>query len=211
MHDYCHAISPASSRCDACRLCFYPCSASGTSTHSAGNRCLCAQGVEHNSEAALYAVSQGRGRSAGCANLTAAETIAAQRCLRKPACSKALGHAGFCDNGKSASAMRHNSLAGLAAAAEQASNGSPGSIIDNQHWHPVSLSQNHEKEQVLTRMRGAGYGAGQVRPEVRTLAADRSPSSQQPQVSVSLDFHQATSRRLLAANPSVVSLLAPFF
>ena len=103
--------------------------ASGTITHSQHAGCLYAQGVEHNSEAALYAVSQGRGRSAGCVNLTAAETIAAQRCLRNPACSKALGHAGFCDNGKSASAMRHNSLAGLAAAAEQASNGSLGSTI----------------------------------------------------------------------------------
>ena len=95
--------------------------------HSEGVGCFCAQGVEHNSEAALYAVSQGRGRSAGCATWTAAETIAAQRCLRNPACSKALGHAGFCDNGKSVSATRHNSLAGLAAAAEQASNGSTGS------------------------------------------------------------------------------------
>lgn len=134
VHDCSPATSPPSSRCSARCSCIHPCSTSGTATHSAGNGCLCAQGVEYNSEAALYAVSQGRGRSAGCANLTAAETIAAQRCLRKPACSKALGHAGFCDSGKSASAIRHNSLAGLAAAAEQAYNGSPGSIIDNEHW-----------------------------------------------------------------------------
>ena len=59
--------------------------------------------------------------------MTAAETIAAQRCVRNSACSKALGHAGFCDNGKSAATLRHNPLAGLAAAAEQASNGSAGS------------------------------------------------------------------------------------
>ena len=146
MHHSFHASSPPSSCCQlvlcgACCPCIYPCSASGTTTHSGGNGCFCAQGVEHNSEAALYAVSQGRGRSAGCANLTAAETIAAQRCLRNPACSKALGHAGFCDNGKSASAMRHNSLAGLAAAAEQASNGSPGTTIDIWHWlHLVAVT-----------------------------------------------------------------------
>ncbi|KAL3157100.1 hypothetical protein ABBQ38_001346 [Trebouxia sp. C0009 RCD-2024] len=109
-------------------------------------------GVEHNSEAALSAVSQGRGRSAGCANMSAAETIAAQRCLRNPACSKTLGHAGFCDNGKSGSAVWHNSLARLAAAAEQASNRS-----------------------------STGYGLGQARTGVHTLAADRSASSQQPQ------------------------------
>lgn len=111
--------------------------------HREGNGCFCFQGVENNSEAALYAVSQGRGRSVGCAHLTAAETIAAQRCLRSPACSKALGHAGFCDNGKSASAaVRHNSLAGLAAAAEQASIGTPGSTEDHQpdHFH----SENSE-------------------------------------------------------------------
>lgn len=93
-----------------------------TGTHSAVTAVSAVQGVEHNSEAALWAVSQGRGRAAGRINMSAAETIAAQHCLRNPACSKALGHAGFCDNGKSASAMRHNSLAGLAAAAEQASN-----------------------------------------------------------------------------------------
>lgn len=101
----------------------------GQSFQSQHACCVSAQGVEHNSEAAFHAVSQGRGRAAGCANLTAAETIAAQRCLRNPACSKALGHAGFCDNGKSAAALRHNSLAGLAAAAEQASNGSTGKIL----------------------------------------------------------------------------------
>lgn len=107
-----------------------------SNTHRQVNDCFCVQGVEHNSEAALYAVSQGRGRSVGCTHLTAAETIAAQRCLRRPACSKALGHAGFCDNGKSASAaVRHNSLAGLAAAAEQASIGTPGSTQDHQPHH----------------------------------------------------------------------------
>lgn len=60
-------------------------------------------------------------------------------------------------------------------------------------------------------MRDTGYGAGQARSAVRTLAADRSPSSQQPQVSAYLTFHWATSRLSIAANPSVVSLLAPFF
>ena len=136
---------------ETCCFCSYTCSAFATTynllcichniqpalhlpQHTEAAGCSCAQGVEHNSEAALYAVSQGRGRSAGCANLTAAETIAAQRCLRNPACSKALGHAGFCDNSKLASAMRHNSLAGLAAAAEQASNGSPGDAPANQHF-----------------------------------------------------------------------------
>lgn len=139
MHHSFHASSPPSQGCQLV-LCgdmlflYLPLLASSTPAHSGGNGCFCAQGVEHNSEAALYAVSQGRGRSAGCVNLTAAETIAAQRCLRNPACSKALGHAGFCDNGKSASAMRHNSLAGLAAAAEQASNGSPGSNVISQCW-----------------------------------------------------------------------------
>lgn len=83
------------------------------------------QGVEHNSEAGLQAVSQGRGR-AGYADMTAAETIAAQRCLRNSACSKPLGHAGFCDSGKSSTCQKHNSLAGLAAAAEQASHALPG-------------------------------------------------------------------------------------
>lgn len=58
--------------------------------------------------------------------MTAAETIAAQRCLRNSACSKPLGHAGFCDSGKSSSYQRGNSLAGLAAAAEQASHALPG-------------------------------------------------------------------------------------
>lgn len=86
---------------------------------------LAAQGVEHNSEAGLQAVSQGRSR-AGYADMTAAETIAAQRCLRNSACSKPLGHAGFCDSGKSSSFLRHNSLAGLAAAAEQAFQALPG-------------------------------------------------------------------------------------
>ncbi|KAA6418689.1 MAG: hypothetical protein FRX49_11342, partial [Trebouxia sp. A1-2] len=108
-------------------------------------------GVECNSEAALHAISQGRGRATGCANLTAAETIAAQRCLRNSACSKPLGHAGFCDNGKPAAVLRHNPLAGLAAVAEQASNGS------------------------------AGYGQARASPKGRTLAADRPPSSQSPQ------------------------------
>jgi hypothetical protein len=93
----------------------------------------CLQGVEFNSEGALHAVSQGRGRATGCANLTAAETIAAQRCLRNSACSKALGHAGFCDNGKPAAVLRHNPLAGLAAAAEQASNGSAGDCGQTHH------------------------------------------------------------------------------
>ena len=54
---------------------------------------------------------------------------------------------------------------------------------------------------------GAGYGAGyggQARCEARTLAADRSPSSQQPQVSVPLAHHHAISCLLLAAIPSVV-------
>ncbi len=91
------------------------------------------QGVEFNTEAALHAVSQGRGRATGCANLTAAETIAAQRCLRNSACSKALGHAGFCDNGKPAAVLKHNSLAGLAAVAEQASNGSAGNRGQTPH------------------------------------------------------------------------------
>ena len=83
------------------------------------------QGVEHNSEAALQAVSQGRGRAA-YAHMSPAETIAAQRCLRSSNCSKPLGHAGFCDSGKASAMMRHNSLAGLAAAAEQAANASAG-------------------------------------------------------------------------------------
>lgn len=91
------------------------------------------QGVECNSEAALHAISQGRGRATGCANLTAAETIAAQRCLRNSACSKPLGHAGFCDNGKPAAVLRHNPLAGLAAVAEQASNGSAGNHGQTHH------------------------------------------------------------------------------
>jgi len=89
--------------------------------------------VEFNSEAALHAVSQGRGRATGCANLTAAETIAAQRCLRNSACSKALGHAGFCDNGKPAAVLSYNPLAGLAAVAEQASNGSAGNHGQTRH------------------------------------------------------------------------------
>ncbi|KAL0049880.1 hypothetical protein WJX82_011620 [Trebouxia sp. C0006] len=75
-------------------------------------------GVEFNSEAALHAVSQGRG---------------------------------FCDSGKPAAMLRHNPLAGLAAVAEQASNGS------------------------------AGYGQAHASPKGRTLAADRAPSSQSPQ------------------------------
>ncbi|KAL0032413.1 hypothetical protein WJX79_010192 [Trebouxia sp. C0005] len=75
-------------------------------------------GVECNSEAALHAISQGRG---------------------------------FCDNGKPAAVLRHNPLAGLAAVAEQASNGS------------------------------AGYGQARASPKGRTLAADRPPSSQSPQ------------------------------
>ena len=95
------------------------------------NVSLTAQGIEHNSDEALYAVSQGRGWSAGCVGLTAAQTIAAQCCLRKPACSKALGHAGFCDSARAGpgSALRPNSLAGLAAAAEQAYNGSTGNKV----------------------------------------------------------------------------------
>ncbi|KAL0034314.1 hypothetical protein WJX77_008756 [Trebouxia sp. C0004] len=75
-------------------------------------------GVEFNSEAALHAVSQGRG---------------------------------FCDNGKPAAVLRHNPLAGLAAVAEQASNGP------------------------------AGYGEAHATPKARTLAADRPPSTHSPQ------------------------------
>ena len=75
----------------------------------------------------MRAVSQGRGgRAAGYANPSAVRTSAAQHCLRSSACSKPLGHAGFCDNGKSAAALRHDPLAGLAALAQQASYGSAG-------------------------------------------------------------------------------------
>ena len=74
--------------------------------------------------------------------------------------------------------------------------------------HLVLLSQDHGKEQLMIWMRDAGYGAGQARSEVRTLAADRSPSSQQPQVSVPLTHHHPTSRLLLDAMPSVVFQLA---
>lgn len=113
-----------------------PYSPSDTGANSEVTAVAAVQGVEHNSEAALSAVSQGRGRSAGCANMSAAETIAAQRCLRNPACSKTLGHAGFCDNGKSGSAVWHNSLARLAAAAEQASNRSStgGGLQQQRVW-----------------------------------------------------------------------------
>ena len=113
--------------------------------------------MELNSEAALHAVSQGRGRAAGCANLTAAQTIAAQRCLRNSACSKALGHAGFCDNSKSATVLRHNPLAGLAAAAEQASNGSAGSFVRitfkwflcRCHFEAVARRPDQAKEELV--------------------------------------------------------------
>ena len=99
-----------------------------THWHWGANLCAGLQGVEHNSEAALHAVSQGRGRAA-YAHMTPAETIAAQRCLRNANCSKPLGHAGFCDSGKASAIMRHNSLAGLAAAAEQAANASAGMAL----------------------------------------------------------------------------------
>ena len=56
--------------------------------------------------------------------------------------------------------------------------------------HLVLLSQDHGKERLTIWMRDAGYGAGQARSEVRTLAADCSPSSQQPQVSVPLTYLQ---------------------
>ena len=68
--------------------------------------------------------------------------------------------------------------------------------------HLVLLSQEHAhaNDQIMTWMRDAGYGAGQARSEVRILAADRSPSSQQPQVSASLTFHCVISRHLLCCH-----------